>query len=66
VDAELIGFDEGPVFPESYDALEAAGVKMYTVVDVVEEEVNANVCVVHYIRRIIHFPKNQLKKFLYL
>jgi tRNA(Arg) A34 adenosine deaminase TadA len=28
VDAELIGFDEGPVFPESYDALEAAGVKV--------------------------------------
>jgi hypothetical protein len=28
VDAELIAFDEGPVFPESYDALEAAGVKV--------------------------------------
>jgi tRNA(Arg) A34 adenosine deaminase TadA len=27
-DAEAIGFNEGPVFPESYDALEAAGVKV--------------------------------------
>lgn len=25
-DAEAIGFDEGPVFPKSYDALEAAGI----------------------------------------
>lgn len=27
-DAEAIGFDEGPVFPQSYDALERAGVKV--------------------------------------
>jgi tRNA(Arg) A34 adenosine deaminase TadA len=27
-DAEAIGFDEGPVFPESYEALEAAGIKV--------------------------------------
>lgn len=27
-DAEAIGFDEGPVFPESYKALEKAGVKV--------------------------------------
>ncbi len=27
-DAEAIGFDEGPVFPQSYDALEQAGVKV--------------------------------------
>jgi tRNA(Arg) A34 adenosine deaminase TadA len=27
-DAETIGFNEGPVFPESYAALEAAGVKV--------------------------------------
>lgn len=27
-DAEAIGFDEGPVFPESYAALEKAGVKV--------------------------------------
>jgi len=27
-DAEAIGFDEGPVFPESYDALERAGIKV--------------------------------------
>jgi tRNA(Arg) A34 adenosine deaminase TadA len=27
-DAEAIGFDEGPVFPESYDALEKSGVKV--------------------------------------
>mmetsp|Transcript_15494 Transcript_15494/g.20176 ORF Transcript_15494/g.20176 Transcript_15494/m.20176 type:complete len:223 (+) Transcript_15494:47-715(+) len=27
-DAEAIGFDEGPVFPESYKALEAAGCKV--------------------------------------
>lgn len=25
-DAEAIGFDEGPVFPESYTALEKAGI----------------------------------------
>lgn len=28
VDAEAIGFDEGPVFPQSYDALESVGVKV--------------------------------------
>mmetsp|Transcript_118973 Transcript_118973/g.333235 ORF Transcript_118973/g.333235 Transcript_118973/m.333235 type:complete len:228 (-) Transcript_118973:36-719(-) len=27
-DAEAIGFDEGPVFPESYDALEKAGIRV--------------------------------------
>jgi tRNA(Arg) A34 adenosine deaminase TadA len=27
-DAEAIGFNEGPVFPESYQALESAGVKV--------------------------------------
>jgi hypothetical protein len=27
-DAEAIGFDEGPVFPESYTALEKAGCKV--------------------------------------
>jgi tRNA(Arg) A34 adenosine deaminase TadA len=27
-DAEALGFDEGPVFPQSYDALEAAGIKV--------------------------------------
>jgi tRNA(Arg) A34 adenosine deaminase TadA len=27
-DAEAIGFDEGPVFPESYKSLEAAGIKV--------------------------------------
>jgi tRNA(Arg) A34 adenosine deaminase TadA len=27
-DAEAIGFDEGPVFPQSYDALERAGVRV--------------------------------------
>jgi hypothetical protein len=27
-DAEAIGFNEGPVFPESYAALEAAGIKV--------------------------------------
>ena len=28
VDAEAIGFNEGPVFPESYAALEAVGIKV--------------------------------------
>jgi tRNA(Arg) A34 adenosine deaminase TadA len=28
LDAEAIGFDEGPVFPQSYEALESAGVKV--------------------------------------
>lgn len=27
-DAEAIGFDEGPVYPQSYEALEAAGCKV--------------------------------------
>jgi tRNA(Arg) A34 adenosine deaminase TadA len=27
-DAEAIGFDEGPVFPESYEALKSAGIKV--------------------------------------
>ena len=27
-DAEAIGFDEGPVFPESYMALEKAGINV--------------------------------------
>jgi hypothetical protein len=27
-DAETIGFDEGPVFPESYKHLEASGIKV--------------------------------------
>jgi tRNA(Arg) A34 adenosine deaminase TadA len=28
-DAEAIGFNEGPVFPESYDALENAGIRVH-------------------------------------